>query len=344
MPAILLYALLLFLIIVLTFVAWQLWCAFVLNVFNPILETLNAGTVSTQICGRASNSLQQLINWIKHLKPPKIDPIDISISPVLLVQIGIVIALLVTLFLLWKVLNLFFNSIKEENKVRTSNSFLDVWDSFTTRLLIFFAGLNLTIRMILKGISSSQEKPKCAILFLAAEPTDQNRLRLAEEMREIEENLELGKHRESYSLKTRMALRPKDLIWALLKYRPTFVHFSGHGAHTGELIFEDESGRSLPMRPQVLSGIFHVFDRQIQCVILNACYSDKQAKAIARHIHYVIGTNQAVLDQAAIAFSVGFYQGVSEGESIKTSYELGKQLAAVHDRDIRFKLRFLGDK
>jgi hypothetical protein len=114
MPAILVYALLLFLIAVLILLAWQLWCAAALNLVNPILQALGAGTAPTQMCGRASDALQGVIDRIKALEPPKIDPINLSISPTLLVQIGIIIALVTTLILLGMTLNELMKVIKED--------------------------------------------------------------------------------------------------------------------------------------------------------------------------------------------------------------------------------------
>ena len=57
--------------------------------------------------------------------------------------------------------------------------------------------------------------------------------------------------------------------------------------------------------------------------MLNACYSEQQAKAIAQHIPYVIGMNQAIGDRAAIEFAIGFYDALGAGESVDFSYKLG---------------------
>jgi len=48
-----------------------------------------------------------------------------------------------------------------------------------------------------------------------------------------------------------------------------------------------------------------------------------QANAIAKHIRYVIGMNQAIGDKAAIAFAIGFYQALGGGRTIEEAYKLG---------------------
>lgn len=162
------------------------------------------------------------------------------------------------------------------------------------------------------------------ILFLAADPTDASRLRLGEEFREIDEQLRLAKQRDHFKLALpQLSLRTKDITGALLNEQPQIVHFSGHGTPKGTLCFENEIGQTHLVQPDALAALFEQFTNQVNCVILNACYSEVQAQAIAKHINYVIGMNQAIGDRAAIAFSVGFYQALGAGRSIEEAYRLG---------------------
>jgi GUN4-like/CHAT domain len=162
-----------------------------------------------------------------------------------------------------------------------------------------------------------------SILFLSADPTNASRLRLGEELREIQEKLQLGKLRERFKLDQRMSVRPADISQALLDIQPEIIHFSGHGTATGELCFENQIGESHPVQPDALAALFEQFAHQVNCVILNACYSETQATAIAKYIEYVIGMNQAIGDNAAISFAIGFYQALGAGRSIEDAYKLG---------------------
>ncbi|MFN6463200.1 MAG: hypothetical protein RMZ41_015500 [Nostoc sp. DedVER02] len=89
------------------------------------------------------------------------------------------------------------------------------------------------------------------ILFLASDPSDGSRLRLGQELRDIQERLQLGKYRENFLLEQRMSVRPGDISQALLDFEPHIVHFSGHGTNTGELCFEDELGKIQPVYPML---------------------------------------------------------------------------------------------
>ena len=109
----------------------------------------------------------------------------------------------------------------------------------------------------------------------------------------------------------------------MLEFEPDIVHFSGHGSEVGELCLEDKLGETQPVSPDALSALFGEFTSQVKCVVLNACNSELQVDAIVKHIDHVIGMDDAISDVAAVAFSVGFYQGLGAGKSIEEAYRLG---------------------
>jgi CHAT domain len=161
------------------------------------------------------------------------------------------------------------------------------------------------------------------ILFLAANPKGMPRLRLEEEVREIDAGLQRAKQRDRFSLQQRWALRIRDLQRAMLDFRPQIVNFSGHGEGEEGLVLEDEAGKGKFVNAEALAVLFELFSEGLECVILNACYSEVQAEAIARHVPYVIGMNKAIGDKAAIEFAIGFYDALGAGESVEFAYKLG---------------------
>lgn len=162
------------------------------------------------------------------------------------------------------------------------------------------------------------------ILILAANPINTSPLRLDQEMREIDEGLRRSRNSSQFVLEKRLAVRTEDLRRSLLDEEPQFVHFSGHGAGSDGIVVEDIVGASQLVKAEALANLFKLFSGQIECVILNACYSEIQAQAISRHIKYVIGMKQAIGDQAAIQFSTGFYDAIGAGRSIEDAFEFGK--------------------
>ena len=164
---------------------------------------------------------------------------------------------------------------------------------------------------------------KTKILVLASNPEETARLRLDKEIAEIEDILERSKQRDSFTLKAKLAVRVRDLQESILKEKPRIVHFCGHGAGSEGLILEAESGEYQLVNNQALGGLFKLFETQLECVMLNACYSQVQAKEIHQHINYVIGTKKQIQDRAAISFTKGFYTALFNGEAIERAYEFG---------------------
>jgi hypothetical protein len=172
------------------------------------------------------------------------------------------------------------------------------------------------------GNSENLEENKKSILIVAANPKDTKPLRLQEEKREIQEKLRLAGYGKVPIYSTE-ATRSRDLQQAILEFQPQIVHFSGHGANKEGLLFEDGNGETKLISSEALGNLFRLFSDCVECVVLNACYSQHQAEIIAQHIDYVVGMKQEIGDRAAIEFSVGFYTGIGSGKSIDFSYELG---------------------
>ena len=135
--------------------------------------------------------------------------------------------------------------------------------------------------------------------------------------------MQRAKKRELFDLKQRWAVRFGDVYQALLDFKPQIVHFSGHGSGNDGLALEDEDGNLKLVDNLALAKLFELFSTTVECVVLNACYSEVQAIAIAKHIPYVIGMNQEIGDKAAIKFATGFYNALGAGESVEFAYKLG---------------------
>jgi hypothetical protein len=161
------------------------------------------------------------------------------------------------------------------------------------------------------------------ILFLAANPKGTPPLRLDQELRDISEGLQRAQKRDRFNLEQRSAVRPRDIQRAMLDLIPQIIHFSGHGAGEAGLVFEDEIGNAKMVDGDALAALFELFADNLNCVVLNGCYSEVQAQAISQHIPYVIGMNKAIGDKAAITFAVGFYDALGAGRDVKFAFKLG---------------------
>jgi hypothetical protein len=223
-----------------------------------------------------------------------------------------------------KVRNLGGNEVTDEfifnarTKIAHQLTDLDYIDPATLGYLVevFYPGE-------LIGISKPRKNINKKIVFLAADPSDQTRLMLGREIREIQEKLRMAMLRDKFELFEHFSVRIFDISQTLLDTRPQIVHFSGHGNSDGYLVFESENGYSHFVSPEALGDLFMNFFDEVECVILNACYSDDQARAIAKYIKFVIGIPNLIQDDMAIAFSIGFYQALGAGKDYLESFKLG---------------------
>lgn len=163
------------------------------------------------------------------------------------------------------------------------------------------------------------------ILILLASPQDKDTppLELDRELHQVETALERSLDLNQFELLIRWAARVEDLRRELLHEKPQIVHFSGHGAGSYGLVLETDSRQKQFVSTEALAGLFELCKDYVECVLLNACYSQEQAIAIHRHIDYVIGMNQAILDRAAIEFAIGFYDALAAGRSYEDAYKVG---------------------
>ena len=176
------------------------------------------------------------------------------------------------------------------------------------------------------------------ILFLAANPKNTTRLRLDEELRDIKEGLRRAQQRDQFTLVSHEAVRSRDIQRAMLDETPQIVHFSGHGDGEAGLAFEDETGNAQLIDGSALANLFALFvdptefPEPLTCVVLNGCYSEVQATAIADYVPYVIGMTQAIPDRAAIEFAVGFYDALGAGRKVPFAFKLACNAIARTDQ------------
>src|SRR5262249_48520453 len=118
---------------------------------------------------------------------------------------------------------------------------------------------------------------KVKVLFLAANPAGTQPLQLDEEIRQVTAKVRASEYRDSLELVSRWAVRPDDLMQALLEEKPHVVHLSGHGSSAEELILLDNQDKPKPVSKEALVHLFLTLRDNVRVVVLNACYSRPQA-------------------------------------------------------------------
>jgi Effector-associated domain 11/CHAT domain len=218
---------------------------------------------------------------------------------------------------------------------------------------------------------SETSKYKFKLLFLGANPPGTRELRIRDEHSRIMEKLAEDKRQDEYQVLTEFYARASDWQEILIRDKPNIIHFSGHGTNQGlghasdgssesdrliqdaarkkqkqedaerlkGIVMYDESMRRAQLVSSVaLEDLFSLVAEedlgiQVKAVLLNACFSENQAVAIGKYVEYVIGTSDAVPDEAAIQFAAGFYFGMTQTMGIERAFRTGRNRALMTGLD-----------
>jgi len=165
---------------------------------------------------------------------------------------------------------------------------------------------------------------KITVLFMASNPIDQTSLRLDKEARDIQEKIRKSEYRDSIVFESRWATRTIDILQAINETNPTIVHFSGHGADTGELVLENVDGSTKLVSKEAVTAAISTASDTIKLVLFNACFSQSQAENIVQNIASAIGMSIEIGDEAACVFAANFYSSIGFGHSLQKAFNQAK--------------------
>lgn len=170
------------------------------------------------------------------------------------------------------------------------------------------------------------------VLFLGARPLDAPPLRLKKQIEDMFFRLGQAGQLERIDLHTELTVSFGDLPNLLMGHAPEIVHITGHSSDERMLALEDSEGKLALVDPAALIETFAVeaMRRSIRCVVLNTCYSEETAAELSRHIEFVIGTQDEIPQNAAIAFAQAFYPVLTRGESLQDAFEVARAQFRAH--------------
>lgn len=157
------------------------------------------------------------------------------------------------------------------------------------------------------------------IIFLTANPHQTTKIQTRAELTVAIAELTRGQENNLYRFMDPVfSITITELIRSLT-CKPKIIHFSGHGIQPGIILHtETEQPQLLPIA--ATQRVFGKLVGNTDLIILNACYSEAQAKAISVLGMYVIGTIFKVNDDAAVSFTKGFYGALGRGETYKECF------------------------
>lgn len=179
--------------------------------------------------------------------------------------------------------------------------------------------------------------PDRKVLMLCASPKDVERLRLDEEARDLKEQLRLVENAKvNVRVSHAWAVRNDQIQTELFNHKPEILHFSGHGG-SGVLCFEDKYGSAITVSATAIEGLVKL-NTSVDCLVLNACYSETIAEKISPHVRAVVGCSSSIGDKAAIIFSKAFYRAIAHGVNYRKAFEFALNELQISKMDAEAKI------
>jgi hypothetical protein len=177
------------------------------------------------------------------------------------------------------------------------------------------------------------------VLVLAANPQSTIRLELEREAALIWERLQQGESGRKYLVRIEQGSEVEDVARYLAEYQPTVVHFVGQGSPTGEIMLRN-SHQIQPLTPSAFANLFKIEGRQIDCVVLNSCFSVAMADELGKHVGCTIGINEEIDDAPTERSFIGeFYRELAVGNGYQGAFDRGcreMQSLQLYDRRPHF--------
>ena len=160
----------------------------------------------------------------------------------------------------------------------------------------------------------SSEKQVIRVLFLPSAANGTHSLSAEKELQEITQRISSGNPVEIID---RQVLKPDDVLQCILTLKPHIVHFSGLGENQDAIYFKSDRGDAKVIPSEALASLFKLSTDYVKCVLINKCFSEKQATAISQYVPVVIGIKKETSDNTAVKFSTAFYTSLNPDLSYK---------------------------
>lgn len=169
----------------------------------------------------------------------------------------------------------------------------------------------------------SQQSGKQVILILEANPCGTEFLDSMAEVQAIRELLEHRRLTDRFDLQLRPRVTRNVFVEAIGRYKPTIVHFIGHGSESA-LCLENNRGQAASITHEDVVDVLKTYADDIECVMFNACNTHHHAQAVAEFIPAVVGTCDSINTQVATLYATRFYQGFFDAHCFKNAHRLGE--------------------
>lgn len=197
------------------------------------------------------------------------------------------------------------------------------------------------IRASVKELGTRTKKRSLLAVF--SNPSDCHRLRCDIEMRTISSALQTTPVIDGIEIKSEWAVQANDLDKILFKHRPEILHIAC--STSGEdLLFDNEMGNSQLVNQESMLAFLQPISSDLDCVLLSACNTDWLAHSLSEAIYCAVGMPGIISDEAAIAFTSGFYTAIGQQSDYTAAYHSGIAKMRLQDSASETPVMYLGKR
>jgi hypothetical protein len=176
-------------------------------------------------------------------------------------------------------------------------------------------------------------RPPNPILFLAVNSGSARRPGLDQELAAIERELSMTANRADFGLISRWDLCVDEMARHLMIQQPAIIHLSDArgpslpersrrttvqdaGDGRAGILVKGDRGEAHLVPPRGLAMMIDSAAPSVRVAVLSGCYSEVLAEALCAAVECVVGTTNAIRDDAARWAAAAFYRALGNGRSV----------------------------
>jgi hypothetical protein len=183
-------------------------------------------------------------------------------------------------------------------------------------------------------LEESRLRPR--VLIFHASPRDAPLLRLDKEERAFDQLLH-QLHLPPTMCRRLHAASVDDLVQALREVPYDLVQFAGHGSRAGIYLEANHSDGGVTLSARQVSALLREHCPNLSAALFVSCYSAANLAELAPAASRVITMSGAAGDEAAIEFTIGFYEEYLRTGSVERGFRSGLMRVRLKDLGRRIK-------
>ncbi|MFI8093208.1 SAV_2336 N-terminal domain-related protein [Streptomyces sp. NPDC086080] len=192
------------------------------------------------------------------------------------------------------------------------------------------------VRTVFKEVRAPKPERLRVLLLSAASDDD---LRVEREQQRIHAAVKSATHRDLIELETHTAATTDVFLYALSRFRPHVVHFTGHRTQDLTSYEQDEDGfhDQAVLSADAFARTIAAVDDKPLIVLLDTSYSAAQITRLVNTVPFVIGMSDSIGNGGAITYTARFYAAIADGQSVQAAHLLSRaavELTGLPDHDL----------